>query len=517
MQFEDLVLVVDLANIRPRTYAHRQKYFARLKSKFMKAPPEEMRTSLAYIDECIGNLHAVTPGSVVLKFADYALIDYLPEEDVEEYRRRAGLDNHHEDKIFIVGTAQADIPLLAAVNRVGGCIVSNDNFQARELKIWITPETRIVKFVYSDENNRFIFTAPDGRDLYQWWKEVNSYVTVEWLESREYLDIASRLHLRVREATFEWINVPLTQIPTVPKDIDRVLVKKRVPVITREDEAVRETLFAEELERLHTFVGARVSIVGKLTIVNELTGVTWWHRAQPIVLANPPSFTSKDWDQYVKVTGKLIIRDGALTLQVKSGASYESWNSQQLEDAYLGKPNELISNPTNDAPQGWDFPSFVHSMRTLRRLKRQPGGVGDGVPIETDAATLKADVGDSKGQNDPMIISDPVEPGPESTNGDTAESSPNEAGTLEASGQASLKSEVEQPESAPVDQGQVTVDTDWEEDTDLVSVEPDGPVDGNTINRERGTGPLNKTAVEVLIWSATVIIVFTTFFAWFIG
>lgn len=375
LQVEDLILVVDVANIRPRTYAHRERFFQKISSKFRKAPPQEKRTTLLYIDECLAGLAAAAPGAVIMKYADYALADYLPDEDLPELDRRSRLDSYDDDRIFIIETAQADVPLLAAVNRVGGCVVSNDNFQSRELRKWITPKTRIIKQVYSDEFNAFSFRMPDGRDLNDWWSEINGFATQDWLESDDYLDIENRLRSRVKEATFEWIDERLTFVPEVPTDIERVL-QVAEPFATRVDAYTEpeiysepELVFAEEIDRLRDLVGQPVALVGKLVVVKELIAITWSMQSIPIELTNPPEFARKDWRGYVRVRGLLTERDGILTLQVQKNSSYDSFNFAALTDLYLGRSSFTQLPRESSSNVRWYFPSFQRTMRVLKQLR----------------------------------------------------------------------------------------------------------------------------------------------------
>lgn len=368
-EVENLLLVVDVANIRPRTFAHRQKFLGRVTSRFRKAPADEKRTTMGYIDECLASLSEAAPGAVVVKFADFALADYLPDEDLPELDRRSKLGTYDIDKIFIIETAQADVPLLAAVNRVGGSIVSNDNFQARELKEWVTPQTRVIKQVYSEETGKFSFTIPGGEDLRQWWMDINGFVNHELLESDEYLDIEGRLRTRVKDATFEWINESLTFVPEVPKDINRVLERPVEVEPFAKDFSEPEDVFAEELERLKTLVGKRVTLTGRLVVIRELYGMVWSYRTTPIVLANPPEFVRHDWRHFVRITGTLTERDGFLTLKIPDGATYESFNFETLSRAYLRIPESIVDPVLVNSQARWTFPSFTNSLVRLKSAK----------------------------------------------------------------------------------------------------------------------------------------------------
>ena len=100
---EKLVLVVDTANIRDRSKSNR--FFFRNREKREIA-------SLEFIDRCLYSLSVEARGSVIMNFADRSLRDDLPKKSRDEFDRRSELVPTDPHKFFVVGTAEADDPLI---------------------------------------------------------------------------------------------------------------------------------------------------------------------------------------------------------------------------------------------------------------------------------------------------------------------------------------------------------------------------------------------------------------------
>lgn len=215
-----LLLLVDIANIRPRLIRNKKRFLENFGMKlplFSKSKYEH--TSIAFIDQCLFDLARSAPGAVIVKYADFGLKSQLVGNGGEELLRRNSLDDFDPDKIFIVGTSKADNALLTASFEVGGSIISQDQFGDTEYQELKTESTRLFIHSYDEESEQFDFQTQDGLSLQAWWQETNSFVSGEWLASDEYLDVEVRLRNQVKQANWQWITTPLVHNPEIPAEV----------------------------------------------------------------------------------------------------------------------------------------------------------------------------------------------------------------------------------------------------------------------------------------------------------
>jgi hypothetical protein len=228
--FSRLLLLVDIANIRPRSIKNKKRFQANFGMKlplFSKTKYEP--TCFAFIDQCLFDLARSAPGAVIVKYADFGLKSQLVGDDGEELIRRNSLDDYDSDKIFIVGTSKADNALLTASFEVGGSIISQDQFADTEYAELWTESTRLFVYSYNEESEQFDFLTREGLSLQTWWQDENSFVSGDWLASDEYLEVEVRLRNQAKQANWQWITTPLVHNPEIP-----VEVYERIEATSRE-------------------------------------------------------------------------------------------------------------------------------------------------------------------------------------------------------------------------------------------------------------------------------------------
>ncbi len=371
---EYLLIVVDVANIRPRDKSSR------------KDGKPTGPTSLAFIDLCLNYIQMAAPGAVVVKFADRSVLDALPKNDRAEMKRRNELHFSEPDKIYLV--QYADRPVLAAAHLFEASIVSCDRFADAELEELKTAGVRQYRHLYDKAERMFSFPElNDGRPLDRWWTLEFAQVPEPWFVSDEYLEIDWQLRSKVHDETFAYHHDRLTHRPELPSlplgsvvDSDHVPAERAVPVApatparpSRESQSrpVRRlpVVFAYEL---HEYAGpdvreARVvgrterSAGGRLTVGWFAGGLS----GRLIPASGGAPIRAGAW---VSVPCRIEARDGNVTLeQLDDGEVNELTFTEVLA---MREPAASRKMP-RAAATTWSIPSFTRAFVQISRLRER--------------------------------------------------------------------------------------------------------------------------------------------------
>ncbi len=411
--FSRLLLLVDIANIRPRSIKNKKRFQANFGLKlplFGKAKDDI--TSFAFIDQCLLDLARSAPGAVIVKYADFGLKDHLVGNDREELAYRNSLDDFDSDKIFVIGASKADNALLTASFEVGGSIISRDRFADVEYEDLKTDNTRLFMHSYNEESEQFDFCTREGLHLRDWWRTENEYVSGDWLASDEYLDVDFRLRSQVRQVNWQWITTPLVHNPEIPEEVyERIEArskgKRRLTTTKRstrrpkkssvrqdevfvdEDPFVFEVseplvefeffeprrgrsvcyLLADDFHGMRKNIGNRVTIAGRILLVDEKIFLQWITGTEAVEIINPPNVDEHTGTSYVQLDGVLEVLGNSIVLRTDDDEMFtvvtyahirEERNAQKRESRVL-QETEM---------RKWAVPSFIDSVQNLRTLRQ---------------------------------------------------------------------------------------------------------------------------------------------------
>jgi hypothetical protein len=376
---EKLLLLVDIANIRPRGDGQIKRF---LNSFKWRSQGSYESTTLEFIDRCIKDLENEAPGAVIVKFADRALFEALPMGDREEFFRRSELSFEEPEKIVLISTAQADKPLITAADALEATIISQDNFEQKELRAMMTSEFAIFKFRFDVEADRFIFLQKNGPRLSEWWATNVGELSDAWYKGDERLGVEYQLRSMVRELTYEFHSEPLTFRPIVPEDAleelerlarereqQRGLIEKIRSKTVSFGESER-TVFADEFTVLDEHIGRVILLIGRLEGNENGQWVEWFSGYRPIALVGPiiPDVYGKD--RFVAVTGRLETDNSGLVLRLDPDRHF---GYRMFNDVIGARPIFLGSEDPIEVQRQdpWRFPSFSHSFTLLRRIRNE--------------------------------------------------------------------------------------------------------------------------------------------------
>ena len=381
---ELLVVVVDVANIRPR---HKSD----VEGQRSSGP-----TSLTFIDLCLNSIQLAARGAIVVKFADRSLLDALPAPDREEVLRRSELHFAEPDKIFLV--PYADRPILAGAHDLEATIISNDRFKDPKLDEFKVSEVRHFRHHYDKADNSFNFPAmSDGRQLDRWWSLQFRDVPDMWFVSEEYLEIDWQLRDRIHEVTFQWRSEPITHRPQVPAPIgagilaaedefdlqadsppdlvpagNRFGTPEQAPYVEPARRKLRLPIaFMDDLESVIELHGEEARVVGQLGRGTDGSLVLRWFEGGPHAkfapLSTPTSMPEGAW-----VSVPCRVNDGEVVrLELLRGETVESLSFEEV----LTLRNNVGSTTTSPPGRGtWAVPGFARPLVYLNLLRRRGGG-----------------------------------------------------------------------------------------------------------------------------------------------
>ncbi len=407
-----LLLLVDVANIRPRVDKNWRVFLSRIGLSGLKLRDNEF-TSLRFIDECLFDLASKAPGAVIVQFADFKLQDHLSPDDRRELLRRSRLEYGDPAKIFVIRTAKADFPLLYGRARVGGSIVSGDRFRDDHF-VGLVPAGMPTFHHRIDPKTgefRFDLHGDPGFPIEKWWDEHNGYVTGEWLASDDYAETESLLRHQVREATFEWHDERLTFNPSIALDSDgQILVPQREPRIrplrerprkrrasaARDEQSVAPVgraqtppdldgasdfefgfagekrprpvayLLADEHRRMRAMVGEYVAVAGKPVTRNSVVCLGWTTGVRPVVLSNAPQLSVSDLDGIVEVCGYVEISGEEVRLRLEDDELPTQRTFADIKHELSRRRIQTVDSP----PSGheWRIVGFPEPLRFLRNV-----------------------------------------------------------------------------------------------------------------------------------------------------
>ena len=378
-----LVLLVDLANFRPRDGA--EKVF--LQNRRWRDILGNERTNLQYIDRCLQELADQAPGSLVISFCDRNIKKSLEtDEDWKELERRNQLSIDNPNRVFFLESKEADKALVTAANELGSPIVSHDDF-AKEQHSGIVFEQS-----FDVRENAFRYTKKvngrlDGTQLLDWWVDRTVDFTYEWLESADREAAEALIRQRVRDCTFEFLwEEELTQRLTVPDNALEIFESRK-----REREAKREqrriakqvkvksvtgftepetVVYADEWSRIYEYQGRVVTLIGRLVDTENGQLVEWFKNFQQISIIGATIPATYGKDRFVAVTGRLEEVDGvhSIHLDPTKHVGYP-WFADVVAERPIYLQDE---DPFEEVePERWRFPSFLPSLTFVRRLRSE--------------------------------------------------------------------------------------------------------------------------------------------------
>ncbi len=415
--YASLILLVDVANIRPRTDAQRRSFRETYPGKTPKFP-EPDGTTLDFIDECLFSVARCAPGAVIVKFADFALGNKLPRQHRDELERRFSLDANDPNKIFCVPSAKADLPLIHGSRRVGGSIISQDTFSDDDYRDLITAETQLFRHSFDERDSSFLFRSHQQESLEEWWSITNHFVNGEWLASDEYAEIESTLRYRVKEATFEWHSEPLTYRPEMPAGILDLLRpgarRKRTAVPGRRKKTDRQAdagkkrerrgvevqipsdvdemediqfvfdhppkqtpsrlLLADEMRWMRSHAGEYVTVVGVPVRDGERMFLEWFAGGDRIELVNVPLEEMSRQTRFVQVAGRIEVINDSILLHLDDDELFTARTFAEVEDELARERVKRRVGSDDDAQ--WWVPGFTGPLVALGRLRPRPGRSG---------------------------------------------------------------------------------------------------------------------------------------------
>jgi cyclophilin family peptidyl-prolyl cis-trans isomerase len=392
-----LVLLVDLANFRPRDGA--QKVF--LENRHWWTFDKE-KTNLRYLDQCLLELEEQTPGSIIISFCDQNIQKSVGDEDWEEIERRSRLSIYDPDKVFFTQSKRADDALVKAANELGSPIVSHDDFRAEGYGGIVFDQSFDVKanvFQFAKKVNGRL----DGTQLFDWWVDQTVDFSDEWLRSPDREAAESLIRQRVRDCTFEFLlREEVTHNPIVPEDALRIIESRRGQRAAKSQQRVESrigftvpetVIYADEWSRLEEYQGRVVTLVGRLVDTENGQLIEWFENFHPISVIGDAIPATYGKDKFVVVTGKLELVDGEQTIRLDPTVNI---GSRWFADVVAGRPIHLQDEdpPDDFEPESWRFPSFVPSLSFVRRLRSkqdqgkrpQNGSIIPAVPPRTSPA-----------------------------------------------------------------------------------------------------------------------------------
>lgn len=376
-----LVLLVDLANFRPRDGA--EKVF--LQNRGWRDIFGNEKTNLLYIDRCLQELADQAPSSMVISFCDRNIKKSLEtDEDWKELERRNQLSVDNSNRVFFLESKEADKALVTAANELGSPIVSHDDFVKEKYRGIVFEQS------FDIRENAFRFTKKvngrlDGTQLSDWWFDRKADFSEDWLESNEYDAAEFFIRRRVRDCTFEFLwDEELTQSLIVPENAlkkfesrksereaqreqRRIAAKSKVisPTGFTEPETV---IYADQWSRLEEYQGRVVTLIGRLVDTENGQLVEWFRNFRQISIIGDTIPETYGKDRFVVVTGRLEEAGGeqSIHLDPTKHVGYR-W----FADVVAGRPIYLQDeDPLEDfEPENWRFPSFVPSLSFVRRLR----------------------------------------------------------------------------------------------------------------------------------------------------
>ncbi len=377
-----LVLLVDLANLRPRGDA--KKVFLR-NGRWWTFDKKEV-TNLQYIAGCLSELEQQTPGSIIISFCDQSVQKSLDDEDWIEIERRSRLSIYDNEKVFFTQSKTADDALTRAATELGAPIISHDKFRAEGYVGLVFDQSFDVAtntFRFSQmENGRY-----EGTQLEVWWISQNGDLTSEWLESNEREAAELLVRQQVRDCTFEFLlKEEVTHNPIVPENaLQRFETRKeerqakrelqRTEVRSRVESVVGFTnpetvVYADEWSRLEQYEGRVVTLVGRLVDAENGQLVEWFKNFRLISIIGDTIPETYGKDRFVVVTGRLEQVDGKQTIRLDPA---QHIGYRWFADVVAGRPIYLEDeDPFDDfEPEQWRFPSFLPSLNFVRRLRTE--------------------------------------------------------------------------------------------------------------------------------------------------
>jgi len=371
---EYLLIVVDVANIRPRDKSSR-------KDGRSTGP-----TTLAYIDLCLNYIQMAAPGAVVVKFADRSVLDVLSEKDRDEMRRRNELHFSEPDKIYLV--RYADRPVLAAAHLFEASIVSCDQFADAELEELKTAEVRQYRHLYDKAERMFSFPEMNGgRPLDRWWSLEFAEVPETWFVSDEYLEIDWQLRSKVHDETFAHHHDPLTYRPEVPPmprgsaaDPGYVPAGQTVPAIPAPPERPSgrvpsrpatqlPVVFAYEFLEVADTDGLEARAVGRTgrSADGQLT-LEWFAGGLSGQVLQTRGSAPVPEGTWVTMPCRIEVRDGNVTLEQFDG---EEIQLLTFPEVMALRESTAQRKATRSTAGTWSIPSFTRAFVQISRLRER--------------------------------------------------------------------------------------------------------------------------------------------------
>lgn len=375
-----MLVVVDIANLRPD----------HLRVEMGYGPDDRwLPTTMAYIDSCLAQLGEVTPGSVVIKIADYALRRSLSEEDQLELFRRASLPWEHSDRIYLV--RWADPVVLTAASHYGAAVVSGDKYDDDELAHLRSPGVRYFKPKFDPSSGRFSFgQGVLRRNLATWWRSNLGDMDPAWPGSEDHDDIAFNLRSVVHEMTAEFhsdvtsyqvwregdVVPPLSEVtpPAVgkPKKVYVPLRDWVAPVPKSPPPGVSvPVFFCDDDRELAPFSGRRIFLVGRGAVRDGRTFLEWLPNDDRFEVHGRVDVSTSGINDFVKVLLQVHVEEGSLKLIAVEGTATVHMGMAEVLAAREGRQRELV--PVSP----WSFPRSRDALVSLKRLvvksRRDPG------------------------------------------------------------------------------------------------------------------------------------------------
>lgn len=438
--YSNLLLLVDIANIRPRRIRDKKKFFTNFGMRWRGyTKTRDDFTNFEFIDQCLLDLIRSAPGAVIIKYADYALREFLEPDDVAELNRRASLDDFHQDKIFVVSTTKADNPLLTASLEIGGSIVSQDGFSDAEYQELKSENTRLFVHSYNEDYEQFDFVTREGVHLSEWWSDNNQFVSGDWLASDEYLDIDFRIRSKVRQANWQWITVPLVHNPEIPEEVfESIEARSRGPrrltktkrssrrpkksslareeVFVEEDSFVLEItepevefefstprrvqpvryLLADDFHGMRKNLGNLVTVAGRIVLAEGKVFLQWIPGTEAIEIINHPIIAADGMgSSFVQLDGVLEAGGSSFVLRTDDDEKVAVVSYAQIREQLNIQKRESRVWAEQETSK-WFFPNFIDSVRNLKSIRQVflPTGPVDDLTSEDSEPTAQSSEAD---------------------------------------------------------------------------------------------------------------------------
>lgn len=377
---EQLLVVVDIANLRPE----------HLRAEMGYGPDDRwLPTTMAYIDSCLAQLGEMTPGSVVVKIADYALRRSLSEEDQLELFRRASLPWEHPDRIYLV--RWADPVVLTAASHYGAAVISGDKYDDPELAHLRSPDVRYFKPKFDPSSGRFSFgQGVLRRNLATWWRSNLGDMDAAWPGSEDHNDIAFNLRSFVHELTAEFHSdvtsyqvwregevVPLhtenrNHAVPKPKRVYEPLREWVAPVPKGPPPGVSvPVFFCDDDRELAPFSGRKIFLVGRGAVRDGRTFLEWLPNDDRFEVHGRADISTTGINDFVKVLLQVHVEEESLKLIAVEGTAPVHMGMAEVLAAREVRQREAV--PVSP----WSFPRSREALVNLKRLvtksRRDPG------------------------------------------------------------------------------------------------------------------------------------------------